>query len=75
MLPDDAVDQMLAVLTRPGWHGWEDIAEALGIERNPSLVLTVYHEIRERGYGTGLIEHKVVPGIGDRYRLTPQSRP
>lgn len=66
---------MLAVLSRPGWHGWEEIAEALGMERNPSFVLTVYHEIRSRGYDADVIEHEIVPGIGDRYRLTSRSRP
>jgi hypothetical protein len=49
VIPHSAAEKMLVVLSRPGWHGWEEIAAVCGIDRETS-VLAVYHQLRTRGY-------------------------
>jgi biotin operon repressor len=49
VIPHSAAEKMLVVLSRPGWHGWEEIAAVCGIDRETS-VLAVYQQLRARGY-------------------------
>jgi len=49
VIPHSAAEKMLVVLSRPGWHGWEEMAAVCGIDRETS-VLAVYHQLRSRGY-------------------------
>ncbi len=73
MSHDDAADRMLDLLTRPGWHGFREVAHAAGIDESEALVLAVYDALIARGFTPDALERQET-AEGSRYRLNPRNR-
>jgi hypothetical protein len=70
---DDAAERMLDLLTRPGWHGFREVADAAGIDESEPLVLAVYNSLMARGFTPDALERQETAN-GSRYRLNPRNR-
>jgi hypothetical protein len=71
---EDAPQRMLDVLSRPGWHGYVEIAAACDIDADEALVDAIYRRLLAEGYTRAAIQRENGPD-GSRYRWEPHSRP